>query len=112
MEGKQVGLRDLFSMQFTSPGFSRELLKVVGDQQPDACFQCMKCSSGCDALKFQGDFRPHQLVGLARLGLRDRLLNAKLIWSCTTCSYCREVCPQDVSPVDVIKALRLSLIHI
>lgn len=106
MKREKKGLLDLFSMQENEPGFLEELQKEVGDQQPEVCFQCMRCTSGCDAFKFQSSYKPHQLVGLARLGMKGRMVGSDLIWNCTTCSYCREVCPQKVAPVEVVKAVR------
>ncbi|MEM1980968.1 MAG: 4Fe-4S dicluster domain-containing protein [Candidatus Hadarchaeales archaeon] len=100
------GLLDLFSMQGEDPEFLKGLKGEVGDQEPDLCFQCMKCTSGCDAFKFQPGYKPHQLVGFARLGLKERIVGSEVIWNCTTCSYCKEVCPQRVAPVDVVKAAR------
>ncbi len=104
MKGK--GLKDLFSMQEGDARFLEELRREVGDQEPDVCFQCMRCTSGCDAFRFQPSYKPHQLVGFARLGLRERMVGSEVIWSCTTCNYCREVCPQRVAPVEVVKAAR------
>ncbi|MEM2865718.1 MAG: 4Fe-4S dicluster domain-containing protein [Candidatus Hadarchaeales archaeon] len=100
------GLKDLFSMQGEDPEFLRGLREEIGDQEPDVCFQCMRCTSGCDAFKFQKGYKPHQLVGFARLGLKERMVGSEVIWNCTTCSYCKEVCPQRVAPVDVVKAAR------
>jgi heterodisulfide reductase subunit C len=103
---RRRGLKDLFSMQEGDTGFLEELRKEVGDQEPDVCFQCMRCTSGCDAFRFQPSYKPHQLVGFARLGLKERMVGSEIIWNCTTCHYCREVCPQKVAPVEVVKAAR------
>lgn len=97
---------DLLSMEIPDPQFMSELSRSVGDVKPDYCYQCMKCTSGCDVIKFEPEYMPHQFVSLARLGFRDKLTNSKVIWNCTTCSYCKEVCPQGVSPVEMIKAVR------
>lgn len=99
-------LLDVFSMEVAVSKFADELTRALGDQKPRDCFQCIKCTSGCDVARFEPEYRPHQIVNTARLGFRDQLLNSKVIWSCTTCSYCREICPQAVSPVDLVKALR------
>jgi heterodisulfide reductase subunit C len=94
---KRKGLKDLFSMQEGDPGFLEELRKEVGDQEPDVCFQCMRCTSGCDAFRLQPSYKPHQLVGFARLGLKERMVGSEVIWSCTTCNYCREVSARRVA---------------
>lgn len=97
---------DVFSMEVATPEFASELSRAIGDQKPNYCFQCIKCTSGCTAAWLQPEYRPHQIVNMARLGFRDQLLSSKMIWNCTTCSYCREICPQAVSPVDVVRAVR------
>lgn len=97
---------NLFNMQVAIPQFMNELRRMVGNQAPGYCYECMKCTSGCPAAKLQPEFRPHQIIGATRLGFRDQLLDLKAIWNCTTCNYCVEICPQDVSPTDVIRSIR------
>jgi heterodisulfide reductase subunit C len=52
------------------------------------------------------ELKPHQIVALARAGFIEELLNSGIIWACATCLKCKERCPQDVAPVDLILALR------
>jgi len=83
----------------------REIREVVGDQRVDSCYQCAKCTSGCPVAKLL-DYRPHQIMGLVRLGAIDQLIHSDLIWTCSECMKCKERCPQEVAPTDVIYALR------
>lgn len=80
---------------------------VIGDQRPNYCHQCGKCTSGCPVAKLQPEYRPHQIVSMARLGLvRELFASPDTVWSCALCFKCKEACPQDVAPSDMLLALR------
>ncbi len=49
---------------------------------------------------------PHYVVNMVRLGFVDELVGSKVIWGCAMCLTCKERCPQEVAPVDVILTLR------
>jgi heterodisulfide reductase subunit C len=69
------------------------------------CFQCVKCTSGCTALKLL-ELKPHEIIKLVNLGLVDELPSSDIIWTCATCLKCVQRCPQKASPYHVIMALR------
>ena len=69
------------------------------------CFQCMKCTSGCTALKLL-ELKPHEIEKLVNLGLVDELASSEIIWTCVTCLKCVQRCPQKASPYHVIIVLR------
>jgi heterodisulfide reductase subunit C len=69
------------------------------------CFQCIKCTSGCTALKLL-ELKPHEIVKLVNLGFVDELPSSDIIWTCVTCLKCVQRCPQKASPYHVIMALR------
>lgn len=69
------------------------------------CFQCLKCTSGCTSLKLL-ELKPHEIVGLVKLGFIEELVASDVIWACATCLKCKERCPQKATPYDVILALR------
>jgi len=83
---------------------SQRLQKLV-EELPDYCFQCAKCTSGCEAHKLL-ELEPHKIIALLKRGLIDEMVNSDIIWTCVTCLKCRERCPQKVSPVDVLFALK------
>jgi heterodisulfide reductase subunit C len=85
---------------------SREkiLAKLVGKELVN-CFQCVKCTSGCTALKLL-ELKPHEIVKLVNLGFVDELTSSDIIWTCATCLKCLQRCPQKASPYHVIMALR------
>jgi heterodisulfide reductase subunit C len=80
------------------------LRKLLGKDQTN-CFQCMKCTSGCTALRLL-ELEPHRIVKLVNLGLVDELITSDIIWTCATCLKCVQRCPQKASPYHVIMMLR------
>lgn len=79
--------------------------EIIGDQQPEYCNQCGKCSSGCPSAKFL-DFSPRRIVIMTQLDMTSNLLKSDTIWQCAECLKCKERCPREVAPYDVIQALR------
>jgi heterodisulfide reductase subunit C len=69
------------------------------------CFQCMKCTSGCTALKLL-ELKPHEIMRLVEWGFLDELVTSGISWTCATCLKCTERCPQKASPYHAIMALR------
>jgi len=49
---------------------------------------------------------PHKLIRMSILGMRERVLNSKAIWICTTCFLCSEKCPQKVDPSQAFFAMK------
>jgi len=84
--------------------FGRELSQIAGTN-PSVCFQCQKCSAGCPAAA-DTDVKPHELLRLVHLGLRDEVLGSRFIWECTSCGTCEARCPQGVALPRLIDALR------
>jgi len=92
------------------------LSRAVGDMNAEVCEQCGKCSSACPVSKeIEGfnprqmmiaGFNPRQMIGRVALGKNEELLRGEAIWTCTTCLKCRERCPEEISPYDVILILR------
>ncbi|HHD16734.1 MAG TPA: 4Fe-4S dicluster domain-containing protein [Euryarchaeota archaeon] len=71
----------------------------------DYCYQCAKCTSGCESHKLL-ELEPHQIVALLKRGLIDEMVNSEIIWTCMSCFKCKERCPQKVPPVDILFALK------
>jgi len=69
------------------------------------CYQCGTCSSSCPVAE-EMDIKPHQIVELIKMGLKDPILQSKAIWQCSTCYMCTERCPQGVQLTSVILSLR------
>jgi len=87
-----MSIVDLTSMGESQAELRKEIndrLSRLQDEVSDYCFQCAKCTSGCEA---------HKLLEL--------LVNSDVIWTCMSCFKCRERCPQKVAPVDILFALK------
>ena len=85
---------------------SREkILARLSGRELVNCFQCVKCTSGCTALKLL-ELKPHEIIKLVNLGFVDELASSDIIWTCVTCLKCLQRCPQKASPYHVIMALR------
>ena len=80
-------------------------LEKLREEVSDYCYQCAKCTSGCEAHKLL-ELEPHKMVALLKRGLIDEMLNSDIIWTCMSCFKCRERCPQKIAPVDVLFALK------
>lgn len=103
-----MGVVDLTSMaeeQATLRNEINERLLKLKNEISDYCFQCAKCTSGCEAHKLL-ELEPHKVVALLKRGLIDELVNSDVIWTCMSCFKCRERCPQKVAPVEILFALK------
>lgn len=68
------------------------------------CVQCGICSSSCPFSE-ELDVKPHEVIKMILLGMREEALSCKKIWSCATCYMCAERCPQGVETGNVLMAL-------
>ena len=74
------------------------------------CWQCGACTNSCTVNAINPDFNPRYWIYLVRLGMEQELLRDKdIIWQCVSCHRCTHVCPRDVEPEGVMKALSLWL---
>ena len=88
------------------PTFKYELLKMPGSEKILKCFQCGTCTSDCPVARFSDTYRPRQIIRMAQLGLKDRILKSDTLWLCAACFTCTDRCPQDVEVASVIRVLR------
>jgi len=103
-----MSIVDLTSMGESQSELRREInerLSKLRDEISDYCFQCAKCTSGCEAHKLL-ELEPHKIVALLKRGLIDEMVNSDIIWTCMSCFKCRERCPQKVAPVEILFALK------
>ena len=76
------------------------------------CWQCGACTNACTVNAINPDFNPRYWIYLVRLGMEEELLRDKdIIWQCVSCHKCTHVCPRDVEPEGVMKALSHWLEH-
>ena len=103
-----MSIVDLTSMGESQTELKKEInerLSRLQDEISDYCFQCAKCTSGCEAHKLL-ELEPHKIVALLKRGLIDEMVNSDVIWTCMSCFKCRERCPQKVAPVEILFALK------
>jgi heterodisulfide reductase subunit C len=103
-----MGIVDLTSMGEPQNNIKNEInnrLRKLQDEISEFCFQCAKCTSGCEAHKLL-ELEPHKIVALLKRGLIDEMINSDVIWTCMSCFKCRERCPQKVAPVEILFALK------
>ena len=103
-----MSIVDLTSMAEGQTPIRNEInnrLTRLQNQISDYCFQCAKCTSGCEAHKLL-ELEPHKIVALLKRGLIDEMVNSDIIWTCMSCFKCWERCPQKVAPVEILFALK------
>jgi heterodisulfide reductase subunit C len=88
------------------PKFKYEISKMHGGEKLLRCFQCGTCTSDCPVARFSDTYRPRQIIRMAQLGLRERVLKSDTLWLCAACFTCTDRCPQDVEVASVIRVLR------
>ena len=88
------------------PKFKYEISKIHGGEKLLRCFQCGTCTSDCPVARFSDTYRPRQIIRMAQLGLKERVLNSDTLWLCAACFTCTDRCPQDVEVASVIRVLR------
>jgi heterodisulfide reductase subunit C len=86
--------------------FLRRLSQEFSASELSACFQCGMCTASCPIRELDDTFNPRKIMKLAKLGLKDHVLNNEFIWLCSMCFVCQERCPQDVRPPEVMTVLR------
>ena len=103
-----MSITDLTSMTMPEKEKQERIKKILTALQqdiPEFCFQCGKCTSGCEAMKLL-ELEPHKIMSMTKLGFIDELVNSDIIWTCITCYKCKERCPQRVAPVEVLYSLK------
>jgi heterodisulfide reductase subunit C len=86
--------------------------KLVDDVNAETCDQCGKCPSSCPVTVRIDGFNPRQIIAKVALGKEGDLMKSQVIWTCTSCLKCKERCPEEISPYDIILALRRIAINL
>ena len=80
-------------------------LKRYGAANVSACFSCGTCTATCPLVSNDSTF-PRRMIRYAQVGMRDRLLSSKELWTCYACSECSETCPTQAEPSEFMAAAR------
>jgi len=103
-----MGITDLTSMAEVEIEARKEIderLSRLSEEASFYCYQCAKCTAGCEAHKLL-ELEPHRIVALLKRGLVQEMVNSDVIWTCMSCFKCKERCPQKVAPVNILFALK------
>lgn len=105
---EDTSITDLFNMSKPDRSDTKRLekeLDVLGLSSPNSCYQCSKCTSGCEAMKLL-ELQPHSVMASVKSGFIQEMIESEVLWTCVGCYKCKERCPQDVSPVEIMYVLK------
>jgi len=90
-----------------NPEFKHQVLREPGGESLRLCFQCGTCTAGCIITEYSDEYQgPRKIIRMVQLGLVEDLLSSPELWACGNCYECTEVCPQGVSPANILNAVR------
>lgn len=95
-----------FKKQVMDHHISSDLIKY--------CYQCSRCTDNCPVSAVTIDFyttegyNPRANILNALLGYKDAIFAADplVIWGCTVCDTCDEVCPQNIELTEIFTFLK------
>jgi len=88
-------------------GFQSVIASYGGGENVHRCWQCGSCTNSCTVYALDTEFNPRYWIYLVNLGLTAELLKDKdVIWRCVSCNKCTNICPKDVRPEGVMKAIQ------
>ncbi len=95
-----VTLIDPIDMSKLDSKFREEIKSMPNGEELSACFACSTCTAACPIANIW-KYKPHQLIRMILLGMREEVLSSNEIWLCLTCYQCQERCPQKVRVTDI-----------
>ncbi|MFZ1907604.1 MAG: 4Fe-4S dicluster domain-containing protein [Burkholderiales bacterium] len=89
------------------PEFQKAIQALPGGENVHRCWQCGSCTNSCTMYAVNTDFNPRYWIYCTNLGLQSEIVKDKdIIWQCVSCNKCTNICPKDVKPEGVMKALQ------
>lgn len=89
------------------PDFQSVIASYGGGENVHRCWQCGSCTNSCTVYALNTDFNPRYWIYLVNLGLVSELVKDKdIVWQCVSCNKCTNICPKDVRPEGVMKAIQ------
>lgn len=88
----------------STPDFIGEVEKIA-ETQAHLCFQCGTCTGSCPVAP-RSNYSIRKFMRRVNLGMKEVCLNDPDLWLCVTCYTCSDRCPRDLTPTDVIMAMR------
>jgi len=95
-----ITLIDPIDMSKLDPKFREEIKSMPNGEELSACFACSTCTAACPIANVW-KYKPHQLIRMIILGMKEEVLSSNEIWLCLTCYQCQERCPQKVRVTDI-----------
>jgi len=86
--------------------FPKEVMKHHGGEKLLLCYLCGSCAGGCPVGRLTTDYNPRQIVRMAALGLKDKVLKSNSLWLCTACFTCTDRCPQGIEVASIVRVVR------
>lgn len=80
-------------------------MKKYGAENIETCFNCGNCTAICPLANDDHPF-PRNMIRLAQLGLKDRLIGSVDPWLCYYCGECSTTCPKGAEPGETMMSLR------
>jgi len=85
---------------------------MVGGHDISYCYQCGRCNDDCPvSARWGSRYNPKDIVLFSALGYKEALFAAVkrdsfVLWGCTACETCDEVCPSGIHITDIICLLK------
>ena len=98
--GPPTTLIDPIDMSKLDPKFREQIKSMPNSEELSACFACSTCTAACPIANIW-QYKPHQLIRMIILGMKEEVLSSNEIWLCLTCYQCQERCPQKVRVTDI-----------
>jgi heterodisulfide reductase subunit C len=98
--GPPITLIDPIDMSKLDTKFREQIKSMPNSEELYACFACSTCTAACPIANIW-QYKPHQLIRMIILGMKEEVLSSNEIWLCLTCFQCQERCPQKVRVTDI-----------
>ena len=105
-KAKESSKEKPIKMDELDPSFKFEVAKEPGGENIKRCFACATCSTICPVFNVDERYDPRRIIRMVLLGMKEEVLKSDLIWLCSGCYSCYELCPRDVKITDVMSAIR------
>jgi heterodisulfide reductase subunit C len=83
----------------------RDRVLALAGEEVKTCIQCGTCSASCPTAHLM-DVPIRKLIKLVLEGEKEKALESRSIWLCTSCLLCTVRCPRSIRPMAVVAALK------
>ena len=86
--------------------FRDDIASEHGGEHIRRCFTCGTCTVTCPVFAVEERYDPRKIIRMILFGMKEEVLTDDLIWLCSGCYSCQELCPRDVKITSVMTAAR------